>query len=763
MRSENATRPRGISAFCDRHPLFVAALVTAAGVGIAGRSVPIACFFIAILAGTVWRLLGGRTAFAWLVCGGLAIAVFTVRTSRQRTDERVLLASSGGDFQGRLLADPRGSARFWSATVRLATGPRPGALVRWQGRGELPIAGSWVRANGDFTPLPEPRNPGDFDQAAWLRSQGIAAVFDASRVEGRVLTGNAAARGAAIRHGFRTAVTDGLPDDSRAAQVIRAVVIGEKPLEADALVTAFRNSGTLHAFSVSGLHVTMVGALCWFVLRHAGVSRRPAVAVLLPLVFGYAWLTGNNPPATRSAWMAAVFLLAFVLRRKPDLLNSLGAVLLAAALWDGRLLFLPGVQLSYGVVAAIAVGVSLASRVFAWIAKPELYLPRAEMNRTQRASLNVREKLAGLLSVSLAAAVGSTPLTGYYFGLVTPVSVLAGVVVVPLVGALLGFALVSAALHPFLPSASRLVNRGNGLLARGCAAAADGFARIPGGHIQLRQDLQPFLLVYDLPRGDGAVCFSGGNGAAVLIDAAGGYGFQHHVAPSLRRLGVAPDSVVFTHPDGGHLGGGAAVWQALPIFQAVLPVGKSRSPAFRAWLAEAPRDGVRIMTAVAASALPLPDGAALEILHVPDPVAVNALADDRVMVSRITWRRWKFLLTSDAGVATELEMLASGRDLTADVIIAGHNDGDESLSDAFLDAVQPQLIIASHAEFPESENLDPRTVAHWESRGIQVIHQGESGGVTVHVDPSGNLHLLGFVDASERILHRRSPAVREKF
>ncbi len=755
MQSDDSTRPRRIPTFCRRHPLFITALVTVACVIVAAQSLAVSCLLAAILACGGWWVLGWRTALAWLICGGISIAVFTLRSDRQQADERVLLASPGGDLQGRLQAEPSGSPRFWSATVRLATGPRPGALVRWQGRGELPVAGSWVRANGDFQPLPEPRNPGDFDQAAWLRGQGVAAVFDASRVEGRVLTGKLAAVGAFVRHGFRAAVTDGLPDDSVAAQVIRAVVIGEKPPDADALVAAFRNSGTLHAFSVSGLHVTMVGALCWFVLRQAGVSRRAAVVVLLPLVFGYAWITGNNPPATRSAWMAAVFLLAFVLRRKPDLLNSLGAVLLAAALWDGRLLFLPGVQLSYGVVAAIAVGIGLASRLFAWIAKPELYLPLAEMNRAQRVSLALREKIAGLLSVSLAAAVGSAPLTGYYFGLITPVSVLAGVVVVPLVGALLALALISAALHPFIPAASRLVNRGNGLLARTCAAAADGFARIPGGHFQIRQETQPILLIYDLHRGDGAICFSGGNGAAVLIDAGGAHGFQRRVAPSLRRLGIAPDSVVLTHPDGGHLGGGTAVWQTLPIHQALLPVEESRSPAFRAWLSAAPRDGVRLLTAVPGSSLPLPDDASLEILHVADPATVNALADERVMVSRLHWRGWKFLLTSDAGVATEWEMLASGRDLTADVIIAGRNANDEALSDAFLDAVQPRLIIASHAEFPASEKLDPQTVDHWKSRGIQVVHQGESGGVSVQVDGAGNLRVLGFVDASEVILDHR--------
>ena len=66
------------------------------------------------------------------------------------------------------------------------------------------------------------------------------------------------------------------------------------------------------------------------------------------------------------------------------MLNALGAVLLVAMLWDGRLLFQPGVQLSYGVVAAIAIGAGWAARLFSWMEKPELYLPLAMMTRWQK-------------------------------------------------------------------------------------------------------------------------------------------------------------------------------------------------------------------------------------------------------------------------------------------------------------------------------------------------------------------------------------------
>jgi beta-lactamase superfamily II metal-dependent hydrolase len=224
------------------------------------------------------------------------------------------------------------------------------------------------------------------------------------------------------------------------------------------------------------------------------------------------------------------------------------------------------------------------------------------------------------------------------------------------------------------------------------------------------------------------------------------------VAPSLRKLGIEPDSVVLSHPDGGHLGGGAPVWEQFPIRQAVLPVIRSRSPGFRSWHEQAPRDGIRILYAADDSTLALPDGARLEVLHFPDPLAVNSLADDRVAVFRLHWRGWKLLLTSDAGMGTELRMLDALTDVSADVIIAGRHTNDITLCDRFLDAVKPQAIIASNASHPENEVLPPASLAYWKSRGIRVIDQRESGGVTLRVDEHGSLRIEGFLGPAPVIL-----------
>lgn len=737
-----------VAGFARRHPLFCAALVVVVCVGF-GAARPVLGQVLALLAGVAgaWWV-DRRHGWAWWACGALGVTLMGVRGAAQAKGERALAGRVVERVEVLLLQDGAGDLGYWEAPGRLLSGPHAGVRVQWRGRGEAPVAGAVVTAAGRFDPLPVPRNPGEFDTGEWLRNQGVAAVFRAEGAAASVSVGRRARWTAALRHGFRDSVAAGLPEDSQAARVIRAVVIGEHPADSDELVAAFRNSGTLHVFCVSGLHVGLVGGIGWLLLTGCGVSRLRSVPVVLAAMFGYAWLTGNGPPAVRAAWMAAVFLGAFVFRRRPDALNSLGAVLLATLLWDGRLLFQTGVQLSYGVVAAIIIGASAGGRWFGWISRREIYLPDSEMSRRQRNWLRFRQSLAGSLGVSTVAFAGSMPLTIVHFGLVTPVSIIATVVLVPLVFTILLLGIFSAVLHPLAAPLARGINRVNAVVAEACAWTAGRFAVVPGGHFEVRRVHQPFLLIYDLEYGAGAACFSAGRDGAVLLDCGDRHSFRWKVLPSLRRVGALPDAVVLSHPDGGHLGGGAPVWQSLPVKQALLPVQRSRSPAFRAWHDEAPAAGVRTLPARAGQVLDLPDGAWLEVIHAPDPLAINAIADERVAVHRLHWRGWRLLFLSDSGYWTEDKILKARTDVRADVIIAGRHRRDLTLGDAFLDAVNPQVIIASNSRFPPEERLPDRQTRYWRSRGIHVLDQGQTGGVTLRIHPSGALEFSGFADRS---------------
>jgi len=106
-------------------------------------------------------------------------------------------------------------------------------------------------------------------------------------------------------------------------------------------------------------------------------------------------------------------------------------------------------------------------------------------------------------------------------------------------------------------------------------------------------------------------------------------------------------------------------------------------------------------------------------------------------------------------MTTEQKLLDGGFDIAADVIIAGHHRSELALGDRFLEAVNPQVIIASNAQFPAEEKLDSNKIAYWQSRGIKVFDQAATGGVTLRVDAAGRLCVEGFLSGVPLVLNPR--------
>ncbi len=696
---------------------------------------------------------GWKAGMLWVVVAVLVLGNGRMRDVRQAADELRFSKLGLRNVTARLVEDANGDDGKWSGIARLYGEETGGRKVRWVGNGEPPPAGTELRASGIFEELGEERNPGVPDRAQRLRNEGVVAVFCANGMRSEQWIGPVSRWAAGVKTSFREGIVAGLEEESSAAKVIRAVVLGERAKDSLGLVRKFRESGTLHVFTVSGMHVMMLGTMVWFALKWAGVSRRMAIPVIIAAMFGYAWLTGNGPAAVRAAWMGAVFLGGFAFRRRTDLLNALGVVLIVSLLWDPRMIRMPGVQLSYGVVAAIGIGTGLARRCFAWIAKEEEFLPASELGFWQMKWLGFRRKVAESLAVSTAASVGSLPLAAFHFGIVAPISVIATVALVPLVYVLLAAALVSALLHPFWEGASVSLNRGNSLVAEACAKTAGLFAGMPGASFAMRPRSEESLVIYDLGYGASAACFASSAGNSVLIDAGGDFSLEREVGPSLLKLGLRPDSVIFTHADAGHVVSPELMMEMFPMRQAATGVEPASGSIAAEWEGAA-SGGIRVLHPAKGDSIDLGGGAWGEVLLSTADGFVGSIADDRALVVRMHWKGWTLLWVGDSGRLTEEALLSSGTDLKSDVIIASIHESDLSLGDAFLASVDPKLIVLPRPAGCEMDALRVLQKKSWRRKGIRFLDQLETGGITVTVDDAGELVFRGFLDGSEMRLRK---------
>ena len=86
----------------------------------------------------------------------------------------------------------------------------------------------------------------------------------------------------------------------------------------------FMQSGTLHLFAISGLHVALVVGILVVLLRVLRLSRQGAALVAIPLLWFYTGATGWQLSAVRATVMMTVLLGGWLFRRPVNVLNSLG-------------------------------------------------------------------------------------------------------------------------------------------------------------------------------------------------------------------------------------------------------------------------------------------------------------------------------------------------------------------------------------------------------------------------------------------------------
>src|SRR5947199_4098398 len=367
---------------------------------------------------------------------------------------------------------------------------------------------------------------------------------------------------------MQNALCRGLENAPEVQNFLSGIVLGLRHQTPEDIEEPFQQTGTLHLFAVAGLHVGIVAALLWMLAMVARLSRKWAAALIIPLLLFYAAVTGLHVSSVRAAVMSSVLLGGFFFDRKVFVLNSLAAAAFFLLCRDTNEIFSTGFQLSFAVVGAI---VLLADPFFGflqrWVAV-DPFLPQSLVRGPRRWMHATYKWLCGGASVSLAAWIGSLPLILWYFHLVTPISFLANLVVVPIAFFVLAVALLSLMTTPLLPWVALVFNNANWTLATLVISIVHLFAQIPGGHFYVGEPdwgdrASAKMTVLDL--GAGAAVHVRVNGHDWLIDCGSERSYERIVRGYLHWAGVNRlTGLVLTHGDSQHIGGVTQLLQDFP-------------------------------------------------------------------------------------------------------------------------------------------------------------------------------------------------------
>ena len=733
-----------------RQPFIGLAIAASMGIVVADsapNSGPAVVAALAICA--LAALISRKSLVVYLVVAG---AFFLLHSSRITGSPGVRLVGLLGSEPrpvtavGSVVSEPKMSARGFSSFLlqldwieqdgrRIATTATLSA--RWRGQAEF---GNHLRLFGVMERIAPPRNPGEFDMRSYLARQDVYHGLLVRYPEnGHVLShagGNPIWRASQrSRKWMQSALSRGLEDSPEINGLISGMVLGARDETPDEIEEQFQQTGTLHLFAVSGLNVAIVAHLLWIIAVAARIPRRWAIALIIPALFFYAAITGLNTSSVRAALMGAILLGGFFVERKVLLINSVAAAAFLVLCWDTNQIFSTGFQLSFAVVLAI---ILLADPFYGFLTRwwePDPFVPRNLLGHVSRLSEQAWHAVARGLSVSLAAWLGSALLILPYFHLITPVSLVANLVVVPLAFFVLAVGLVSLLLAPIAPAISIIFNNANWSLAWMILAAVQLFARTPASHFYLERPRWPDAAHTEITALDlyeGAAVHIRSAGTDWLWDPGAEKDFKRVVRSYLRSRGVNRlDGLVLTHGDATHIGGARAVMQAFRPRQMIDSPLPDRSIVRRRLIVESSKQSIPRKLVVAGDQFPLSKNVTARVLFPPSGFR-GRIADDQAMaVQLILPGNARILLMSDSGAATERALLAQRADLRSDLLIKGqHNSGASGLPD-FLDAVQPQAIIATAREPDENQRIKQDWAEMVAKRGITLLRQDKTGAVRV--------------------------------
>ncbi len=323
----------------------------------------------------------------------------------------------------------------WQLTVRLPDWENQ-LLVSAQD-GDYPLDCD-LRIVGSVEEFEPPRNEGQFNQQQYYKCrQVIAHVYAEEITVLRAPKGLRAWREQlyVLRGRMRQVYEQSM--DGQQAGIMSAMAVGDRYLLDAQVRDLFQQAGISHILAISGLHISLIGAGCFRLLRRLRFTYVQAAAAAAVWMLLYGTLIGAGISSYRAIGMFFVYLLAQCFGKSYDSCSALALLAGVCLLQNPSVLYDVSFQLSFA-----AVGAAVSAK--------ELFPEQRGCGRMER--------LMQTACMSLLIQLATLPILAWYYYELPLYALLFNILLLPSVGAALVFGLLGGCVGVlWLPAGSLLL------------------------------------------------------------------------------------------------------------------------------------------------------------------------------------------------------------------------------------------------------------------------------------------------------------------
>lgn len=207
--------------------------------------------------------------------------------------------------------------------------------------------------------------------------------------------------------------------DGDSAAICTALVLGDKSGLDEELKDNISVSGLSHVLAVSGLHIAVISAALFFVLRKMKVNPKIALFVVFALMLFYCFLCDFTASSLRALIMMTILNFSVAFGRKRDTLSTIAFSAIIILIFRPTALMEAGFLMSYGAVLGIALFYG------------KFYSVGMKIVHKVSPKKHIGKWIAEAVSLSLSANLVAFPFIAYFFKRVTTLFVVSNIIILP--------------------------------------------------------------------------------------------------------------------------------------------------------------------------------------------------------------------------------------------------------------------------------------------------------------------------------------------
>jgi len=270
------------------------------------------------------------------------------------------------------------------------------------------------------------------DAEKYYTSQGYSAIADIDSIE--ILSGESFVLSyelKRIRNGICTYISS-LTEDSDAAGLLSALLLGERERMSNSLTLDFQRMGITHILALSGTHVSMLACGLLFLLGHLGVGKRKSIFISIFFVVAFMALVGFPSSVCRAGIMFIISSVIYLISGCKDNITSLFAALMIIILIEPYAALDIGLWLSVTATFGILLAVELLGNEY-----------DTSMGVRKIAKFTAFSFIISFFAIGMTMAISAlsfgnisllAPLTTFIFSILTEVYIYLGLIMMLLGG-----------------------------------------------------------------------------------------------------------------------------------------------------------------------------------------------------------------------------------------------------------------------------------------------------------------------------------------